>query len=94
VLDTEGSFERHCNKALVDLEKLTEPEEIEAVQNLVAEHARRTGSPIAEQLLSEWDERLGEFTKVMPRDYRRALEMRIQEETAEWRAAMGVQAAS
>src|SRR6185312_457755 len=94
VLDTDGSFERHCNKALVDLEKLTEPEEIGAVRGLVEEHARRTGSPIAEQLLSEWDERLGEFTKVMPRDYRRALEMRIQEETAEWRASMGVQAAS
>jgi len=31
---------------------------------------------------------------VMPRDYRRALEMKLQEETAEWRAAMGVQAAS
>ena len=26
---------------------------------------------------SEWDERLGEFTKVMPRDYRRALEMQL-----------------
>ena len=38
--------------------------------------------------------RLADFTKVMPRDYRRALEMKLQEETAEWRAAMGVQAAS
>jgi glutamate synthase (NADPH/NADH) large chain/glutamate synthase (ferredoxin) len=94
VLDADGGFEGRCNKALVELEELTDPEEISDLHHLVAEHARRTGSPVAEQLLSEWDERLGEFTKVMPRDYRRALEMRIQEETAEWRASMGVQAAS
>jgi glutamate synthase domain-containing protein 3 len=80
--------------ALVDLEKVTEPEEAGELQDLIAEHARRTGSPLAEQLLSEWDARLADFTKVMPRDYRRALEMKLQEETAEWRAAMGVQAAS
>ena len=53
-----------------------------------------TGSPSAARLLEGWEERVGEFTKVMPRDYRRALEMKVQEETAEWRAAMGVQAAS
>jgi glutamate synthase domain-containing protein 3 len=94
VLDTDDSFVRRCNPALVDLEKVTEPEETAELQDLVAEHARRTGSPLAEQLLSEWPERIGEFTKVMPRDYRRALEMKVQEETAEWRAAMGVQAAS
>jgi glutamate synthase domain-containing protein 2/glutamate synthase domain-containing protein 1/glutamate synthase domain-containing protein 3 len=94
VLDADGSFEGRCNKDLVELESLTDPEEIADLRHLVAEHARRTGSPVAEQLLSEWDERLAEFTKVMPRDYRRALEMRIQEETAEWRASMGVQAAS
>jgi glutamate synthase domain-containing protein 2/glutamate synthase domain-containing protein 1/glutamate synthase domain-containing protein 3 len=94
VLDTDNSFERRCNPALVDLESVTEPEEAAELHDLVAEHARRTGSPLAEQLLSEWDARLGEFTKVMPRDYRQALEMKLQEETAEWRAAMGVQAAS
>jgi glutamate synthase domain-containing protein 2/glutamate synthase domain-containing protein 1/glutamate synthase domain-containing protein 3 len=94
VLNTDGGFERRCNPALVDLESVTEPEEAGELQDLVAEHERRTGSPLAEQLLSEWDERLGDFTKVMPRDYRRALEMKLQEETAEWRAAMGVQAAS
>jgi glutamate synthase domain-containing protein 3 len=94
VLDADGTFERHCNPALVDLESLTDPEECGDLRHLVAEHAARTGSPLAEQLIAEWDERLGEFTKVMPRDYRKALQMRIQEETAEWRAAMGVQAAS
>jgi glutamate synthase domain-containing protein 2/glutamate synthase domain-containing protein 3/glutamate synthase domain-containing protein 1 len=94
VLDADGTFKNRCNPALVDLEKLEEPEEIAELQDLVGEHARRTGSPLAEQLLSEWEDRIADFTKVMPRDYRRALEMKVQEETAEWRASMGVQAAS
>ena len=94
VLDADKSFVRRCNPALVDLESLHDPEEIADLRHLIAEHAARTGSPLAERLVAEWDERLGEFTKVMPRDYRKALQMRIQEETAEWRAAMGVEAAS
>jgi glutamate synthase (NADPH) large chain len=90
VLDPEGTFERHCNAALVDLEALGEPEECAEVRELVAEHAKRTGSPLAAQLISEWEGRLGEFTKVMPRDYRKALEVRFLEETAEQMAALGV----
>jgi glutamate synthase (NADPH) large chain len=90
VLDAEGTFERHCNKALVDLEALDDPDESAEVRDLVAEHARRTGSPLAEKLLDEWDARLGEFTKVMPRDYARALEVRYMEETAEQMAALGL----
>ncbi len=37
---------------------------------LVEEHRERTGSPVAERVLDEWDELLPRFVKVMPRDYR------------------------
>jgi glutamate synthase (NADPH) large chain len=94
VLDTDGLFERHCNPALVDIETLTDPQEIGEVRELIAEHARRTGSPLAERITEEWESRVGEFAKVMPRDYRRAMEVRFQEETAERLAAMGVESAS
>ncbi len=56
------------------------------MRHLVAEHARRTDSPLAAGLLEHWEERLGEFRKVMPRDYRQALKARFEEETAELRA--------
>jgi glutamate synthase domain-containing protein 3 len=89
VLDADGGFERRCNPALVDLETLSDPDECAEVRELVVEHAERTGSPLAERLLAEWDGRLGEFTKVMPRDYREALKVRFEEETAERMAAAG-----
>ncbi|MFT3865044.1 MAG: glutamate synthase large subunit [Solirubrobacterales bacterium] len=89
VLDPAGDFEGRCNPALVDLEPLTDPDECAEVRSLVAEHARRTGSPRAARLVEEWEQRLGEITKVMPRDYRHALKVRFEEETAERLAAAG-----
>ena len=41
---------------------------------LVSEHAERTGSTVAERLLSDWDASLERFVKVMPNDYRRVLD--------------------
>jgi glutamate synthase (NADPH) large chain len=40
----------------------------------VAEHHERTGSDVAARLLADWDASLERFVKVMPHDYKRALE--------------------
>jgi glutamate synthase domain-containing protein 3 len=39
----------------------------------VAEHAERTGSPVAARLLDDWKAASAQFVKVMPHDYKRAL---------------------
>jgi glutamate synthase domain-containing protein 3 len=44
------------------------------LRELVAEHAQRTGSPVAERVLAQWSQLLPKFVKVMPHDYKRALE--------------------
>ena len=36
-------------------------------------HGLETGSQVAERLLSSWGRAVGDFVKVMPRDYRRVL---------------------
>ncbi|TNE48813.1 MAG: glutamate synthase subunit alpha, partial [Sphingomonadales bacterium] len=41
---------------------------------LVERHKLHTGSAKASKLLDDWDNALGKFIKVMPRDYKRALE--------------------
>jgi glutamate synthase (NADPH/NADH) large chain/glutamate synthase (ferredoxin) len=73
VLDSDGGFAGRCNHELVDLEKL-EDEDVARVRALVEEHLERTGSPVASRVLETWDESLWRFVKVMPRDYRAALE--------------------
>jgi glutamate synthase domain-containing protein 2/glutamate synthase domain-containing protein 1/glutamate synthase domain-containing protein 3 len=82
VLDTDGGFAGRCNMELVDLEQPA-ADDLEDVRSLVAEHAERTGSPVAEAMLADWDSAASGFVKVMPRDYKRALaELAEARETA------------
>jgi len=73
VLDEDASFETRCNTQIVTLEAL-EDADATALRALIEEHGRRTGSPVAARLLADWSRALTSFVKVMPNDYRRALE--------------------
>ncbi|QIQ87329.1 glutamate synthase large subunit [Erythrobacter sp.] len=46
----------------------------ERLRILVERHQLHTGSAVASELLADWDNALTKFVKVMPRDYKRALE--------------------
>jgi glutamate synthase domain-containing protein 2/glutamate synthase domain-containing protein 3 len=72
VLDDEGDFARRCNAELVDLDPVDETD-AKLLRELIREHADRTGSPVARQLLGDWDASPRRFVKVMPRDYKRVL---------------------
>jgi glutamate synthase (ferredoxin) len=73
VLNAAGRFESRCNRELVDLEPLEQPEDVELVRELITRHAQYTGSELAVRLLCDWSATAASFVKVMPRDYRRAL---------------------
>jgi glutamate synthase (ferredoxin) len=92
VLDEEGDFERRCNPGMVDLEPLEAPEEVDSVQDLIRKHAECTRSTRARKVLANWDQMLPKIVKVMPRDYRRALNAmrRAQEEGIPWEQAVMV----
>ena len=81
VYDVDRRFESRCNLDLVDLEELAPGDTVE-VQELIKEHAARTGSLVARNLLASWEKGARErFVKVMPRDYRRALAEREQRDS-------------
>ncbi len=81
VYDEHHDFPGRCNPELVELESLSEHDEAE-LKDLIAEHAERTGSPVAERMLDDWDASVRRFVKVMPRDYKRALAERAAAEAA------------
>jgi len=56
----------------VDLEPL-DREDLTFVHDLIAQHVVLTGSHLGARLLSTWSSTALQFTKVMPRDYKRAL---------------------
>ena len=74
VLDEAGNFATRCNPAMVNLEKLTAPAEIEEVRQLIVSHGDYTKSTRAWKILAEWDRRVPQFVKVIPKDYQRVLE--------------------
>jgi len=88
VYDDCAHFAACCNTELVDLEELSEHDEAE-LKDLIAEHAERTGSPVAERMLDDWDASVGRFVKVMPRDYKRALAERAAREAEAAAAGSG-----
>jgi glutamate synthase domain-containing protein 3 len=73
VLDEAGDFEKRCNLGMVELEALSS-EDAAIVAALIAEHAERTSSPKAADLLARWERTLVKFVKVVPTEYRRVLE--------------------
>ncbi len=79
VFDPDEQFLQRCNLAMVDLEKLIQPEDIQELKTMIEEHARYTQSSVAAGILANWNASLAKFHKVMPIEYRRALERQAQE---------------
>ena len=83
VYDPDGDFHIRFNNGMADLENLVEPEDIDLLHGLLTEHLTRTGSGPAQRILDDWSASIGQFRKVMPRDYRRVLAERKQRAEAE-----------
>ncbi|GFG49079.1 glutamate synthase large subunit [Mycolicibacterium agri] len=60
------------NTETVELQPL-DPEDFAWLRDVVARHARFTGSTLAASVLSDWPRRSAQFTKIMPTDYQRVL---------------------
>ena len=74
VLDVVGDFPKRCNMAMIGLEKLADPEEIQEVRAMIQRHLDYTNSERARNILKLWEEMVPRFVKVMPKDYKRVIE--------------------
>jgi glutamate synthase domain-containing protein 2/glutamate synthase domain-containing protein 3 len=83
VLDEHQLFDTLCNLDMVDLESLWREEERAMLYELIRRHTEYTDSHQGRRILDKWAEMAGQFVKVMPIDYRRALErLREREQVA------------
>ena len=67
VYDPENVLPTHYNNDLVDLERIDDAGEREALRVVVALHARRTRSKYAHGLLGQWEQTQHSFWRVQPR---------------------------
>ncbi len=83
VLDEDGAFKDRCNLAMVELEPVGENvtpashlgmSDAALLKSLIENHAKYTGSQRAIEILANWPKWSRAFVKVMPTEYRRALQ--------------------
>jgi glutamate synthase domain-containing protein 3 len=87
VHDTSGQFKDLCNLEMVELERPDKAEDVETIRRLLENHRKYTGSPVAKAILDDFEEEIKWFVKVMPTDYRRVLEHRVEVEERAWQLA-------
>ncbi len=80
VLDEMQLFDTLCNLDMVDLERVWRQEDKALLYNLIHKHERLTRSTRARRILSAWSDMVSRFVKVIPIDYRKALERMRQTE--------------
>jgi glutamate synthase (NADPH/NADH) large chain len=74
VYDDQGDFStRRCNRAGVDLEPLTDQDDIDLVRRLMQRHIDLTGSPHAAWILERWATTQARFIRVFPHEHKRVL---------------------
>ncbi|MFC1570117.1 glutamate synthase subunit alpha, partial [bacterium] len=82
VYDPTELFDTKCNLDMVDLETVWMKEDVKQLKNMIKTHFQYTSSTRAKQILDHWEAHLPLFVKVMPIDYKSALErMRLKEDT-------------
>lgn len=74
VLDQEGDFDYFCNKGLVELGPVEDKADIVELQDMINKHLLYTQSTMAAKILTNWDEYLPKFVKVIPFEYKKVLE--------------------
>ncbi|GJM34772.1 MAG: glutamate synthase [Saprospiraceae bacterium] len=73
VYNAEQSFEKMVNREMIDLDPL-EKEDVELLRKMIRNHFSYTSSKLAVDILNNWEKALANFIKVMPKDYKAALQ--------------------
>ncbi|WP_452225081.1 glutamate synthase large subunit [Lacinutrix chionoecetis] len=80
VLDDNETFKQHCNSEDLNIDAVENVEDQLQLEQLIENHFIATGSPLARRLLDDWKNSLPKFKKVLPEEYRQALERLEKEE--------------
>jgi len=74
VLNARGDFQYYCNTGMVELSPLLEHEDQEYVKEMLKRHVEYTGSTLAAEILQDWYRHMTRFIRVLPYEYKRAMQ--------------------
>ena len=82
VYDADGKLSGNCNHEMVALSAVEDPMELAELQSMIERHVAFTGSDLGQSILDDQEALRKRFVKVMPHDYRRALDAMREVEAA------------
>ncbi|NTV02996.1 MAG: glutamate synthase large subunit [Chlorobiaceae bacterium] len=74
VYDVDGAFAGRCNLDMVSLSPVESEEDLAWLKDRVERHVAATGSELGARILGEWANASQRFVKVLPNDYKRAMD--------------------
>jgi glutamate synthase (NADPH) large chain len=74
VYDEKVRFPSLCNKEMIELGKIDDQDEIEFVKKQISRHIELTQSILGREILRNWEENRLRFVRVIPNDYKRAID--------------------
>lgn len=73
VLDADGDFGYFCNRGMVELSPVRDFDDQDYIIEMLKRHIHYTDSALAKDIISRWYEYLPKFVRVLPLEYKRAL---------------------
>ncbi|WP_442930467.1 glutamate synthase large subunit [Mycobacterium sp. NBC_00419] len=73
VYDPDGQLPANLNTEMVDIDEFDDSDE-GWLRDMIAAHTDATDSAVGQRILANWPEQVGNFVKVMPRDYKLVLQ--------------------
>jgi glutamate synthase (ferredoxin) len=81
IYNPDNQLDTHdINMEMVEFEVLSESD-LQELKEMISRHFEYTQSPLAERILSNWEENSKKFIKVMPTEYKKALELLERQQT-------------
>ncbi|GAA2789085.1 glutamate synthase large subunit [Mycolicibacterium pallens] len=81
VYDPDGKLPANLNTEMVDIDEFDDAD-VEWLRDIIVAHVDATDSVVGQRILADWSGQVGNFVKVMPRDYKAVLQAIAEAEAA------------
>ncbi|MCV7218451.1 glutamate synthase large subunit [Mycobacterium crocinum] len=81
VYDPDGKLPANLNTEMVDIDEFDNAD-LEWLRDIIVAHVDATDSVVGQRILADWSGQVGNFVKVMPRDYKAVLQAIAEAEAA------------
>lgn len=71
VLDRDHDFDSNCNMDLVEITLIEDEKASSELRSLIEKHLAHTGSPLAKEILEDWESSVRDFVSIIPSEYKK-----------------------